>query len=52
MGIPHRSEGELTNTDTIMQDTFFIGVYPGIEDRQLEFIDSVFRRFMGGERLA
>ena len=52
LDIPHRSVGELTNTDTIMQNTFFIGVYPGIEDRQLEYIDSVFRRFMGGERLA
>ena len=49
--IPHRSVGELTNTDTIMQDTFFIGVYPGIEDIQLDYIDSVFRRFMDGERL-
>jgi len=51
MDIPHRSVGDLTNTDTIMQDTFFIGVYPGIEDSQLDYIDSVFRRFMGGERL-
>ena len=51
MDIPHRSVGKLTNTDTIMQDTFFIGVYPGIEDIQLDYIDSVFRRFMHGERL-
>ena len=52
MDIPHRMVGDLANTDTIMEKTFFIGVYPGIEDRQLDYIDSVFRRFMGGERLA
>jgi len=51
MDIQHRSVGDLTNTDTIMENTFFIGVYPGIDDSQLEYIDSVFRRFMDGERL-
>ncbi|MGB8214188.1 MAG: lipopolysaccharide biosynthesis protein RfbH [Anaerolineales bacterium] len=49
--IEHRLVGDLTNTDTIMENTFFIGVYPGIGDRQLEYIDSVFRRFMLGERV-
>jgi CDP-6-deoxy-D-xylo-4-hexulose-3-dehydrase len=51
MDIPHRLVGDLANTDLIMENTFFIGVYPGINDSQLEYIDSVFRRFMGGERL-
>jgi CDP-6-deoxy-D-xylo-4-hexulose-3-dehydrase len=52
MDIPHRMVGDLANTDTIMESTFFIGVYPGIEAGQLEYIDSVFHRFMSGERLA
>lgn len=52
MNIEHRVVGDLTNTDTILKNTFFIGVYPGINDIQLDYIDSVFRRFMGGERLA
>jgi len=52
MNIPHRTVGDLTNTDTIMENTFFIGVYPGIEAKQLDTIDSVFHRFMSGERLA
>ena len=50
--IEHRVVGGLTNTDVIMERTFFIGVYPGIEDSQLEYIGSVFSRFMQGERVS
>jgi CDP-6-deoxy-D-xylo-4-hexulose-3-dehydrase len=46
-----RVVGDLTNTDTIMNDTFFIGVYPGLDERQLDYIESVFTRFMRGERV-
>ncbi len=48
--IPRRVVGDLTNTDLIMNNTFFIGVYPGIDEPQLDYIDSVFARFMRGER--
>ena len=47
--IPHRVVGDLTNTDLIMNNTFFIGVYPGIDESQLDYIQGVFARFMGGE---
>lgn len=50
--IPHRVVGDLTNTDFIMNHTFFIGVYPGIDPAQLDYIGGVFSRFMRGERLA
>jgi CDP-6-deoxy-D-xylo-4-hexulose-3-dehydrase len=50
MNIEHRVVGDLTNTDTITERTFFIGVYPGIEETQLEYLGSVFARFMQGER--
>ncbi|OPY91249.1 MAG: UDP-4-amino-4-deoxy-L-arabinose--oxoglutarate aminotransferase [Syntrophus sp. PtaU1.Bin208] len=49
--IPHRIAGDLTNTDFVMNSTFFIGVYPGIDDRHLNFIQEVFDRFMAGERI-
>jgi CDP-6-deoxy-D-xylo-4-hexulose-3-dehydrase len=50
--IEHRVVGDLTNTDLITEKTFFIGVYPGIDDSQLEYIDTTFARFMRGERVA
>lgn len=48
--IAHRTVGDLKNTDYIMDNTFFIGVYPGIGEPQLAWIEAVFRRFMHGER--
>ena len=51
-GIPHRVVGDLKNTDRIMNQTFFIGVYPGIEQAHLEYMARVFARFMGGERVS
>ena len=40
-----RIVGDLTNTDYIMNNTFFIGVYPGINDDQIAYIAQVFERF-------
>jgi CDP-6-deoxy-D-xylo-4-hexulose-3-dehydrase len=45
-----RIVGNLDNTDLIMNNTFFIGVYPGIGQPQLEKIADTFARFMNGER--
>ena len=50
--IEHRVVGDLANTDVIMQRTFFIGVYPGLDDRRLDYVGSAFERFMRGERVA
>ena len=51
-GIPHRIVHDLTNTDTVMNHTFFVGVYPGLDSARLDRMTSVFRRFLGGERAA
>jgi CDP-4-dehydro-6-deoxyglucose reductase, E1 len=51
MDIEKRVVGDLTNTDIITGRTFFIGVYPGIGGSQLDYINSVFSRFMKGERV-
>jgi len=37
--------GNLENTDCVMNNTFFIGVYPGINDDQIAVISEVFRGF-------
>jgi CDP-6-deoxy-D-xylo-4-hexulose-3-dehydrase len=50
-GIPHRIVGDLDNTDRIMNQTFFIGVYPGIGESHLEYMARIFARLMGGERV-
>jgi CDP-4-dehydro-6-deoxyglucose reductase, E1 len=44
--IEHRVVGDLTNTNAITNDTFFIGLYPGIGEAELGVIAEAFRRFM------
>lgn len=43
--IKHRVCGGLKNTDIIMKDTFFLGVYPGLTTKQLNFILNTFDKF-------
>ena len=49
--IHYRMVGDIANTDTIMNNTFFIGVYPGLDDSKLAYVATIFKRFMNGERL-
>ncbi len=37
-GIPHRVVGELTSSDTVMNDTFFLGVYPGLTAPMIDYV--------------
>ena len=46
-----RVVGSLENTDGIMNNTFFIGVYPGLTQNHISYIQSVFDRFFKGERV-
>jgi CDP-6-deoxy-D-xylo-4-hexulose-3-dehydrase len=48
--IAHRVSGTLAVTDRVMRDTFFVGVYPGLDDARLDYMASVFDRFLSGER--
>jgi CDP-6-deoxy-D-xylo-4-hexulose-3-dehydrase len=50
--IDHRVVGGLAVTDAIMDRTFFVGVYPGIDESRLDYVADIFRRFMEGERSA
>lgn len=44
-GKGYRIVGELRNTDIIMNQTFWTGVYPGMTDEMLEFIVNKIREF-------
>ncbi|WP_418747583.1 lipopolysaccharide biosynthesis protein RfbH [Frisingicoccus sp.] len=37
-GEGYRVVGELTNTDRIMKDTFWVGVYPGMTDEMIDYM--------------
>ncbi|MCG3136826.1 MAG: GDP-4-keto-6-deoxy-D-mannose 3-dehydratase [Phycisphaerae bacterium] len=43
-GVAHRVMGDLTVTDRIMRQAFWVGVYPGLEQTQLDYMLSVFRQ--------
>jgi CDP-6-deoxy-D-xylo-4-hexulose-3-dehydrase len=43
--LPHRVVGELTNTDVVMQGTFWMGVYPGISDVMVDYVVDSLRLF-------
>jgi CDP-6-deoxy-D-xylo-4-hexulose-3-dehydrase len=44
--IPRRVVGDLANTDVIMNRTFFVGVYPGLSDGQLDYMGERFQAFL------
>ncbi len=43
--ILHRVGGALTNTDKIAEGTFFLGVYPGLDEEKLDYMISVLDDF-------
>jgi CDP-6-deoxy-D-xylo-4-hexulose-3-dehydrase len=40
-----RVSGELKNTDTVMNQTFWVGVYPGLCKEQLDYIAEKLKKF-------
>lgn len=43
----YRISGELTNTDIIMNNTLWIGVYPGVTEEMLSFVAEKIEAFFG-----
>lgn len=46
-GRAYRVSGELINTDTVMNNTFWIGVYPGLNEEMLSFVVEKIEAFFG-----
>jgi CDP-6-deoxy-D-xylo-4-hexulose-3-dehydrase len=47
IGRNYRVSGELTNTDRVMHDTFWIGVFPGLTREMLDFTIEKLEAFFG-----
>lgn len=45
--VNYRVVGELTNTDRIMNQTFWIGIYPGLTKEHLDYVISKFEEIFG-----
>lgn len=47
LGRNFRISGELTNTDLVMNNSFWVGVYPGLNEEMLSFIADKIEAFFG-----
>ncbi|WP_025690576.1 lipopolysaccharide biosynthesis protein RfbH [Paenibacillus zanthoxyli] len=47
--VNYRISGELTNTDKIMNDTFLVGVYPGLTEEKINYVVNKIREFVLGK---
>jgi CDP-6-deoxy-D-xylo-4-hexulose-3-dehydrase len=45
-GIEHRVIGNLANSDLVMTNTFWLGVYPGLSSEMLEYVSEVIHDFV------
>ena len=43
-GAGYRVVGDLDNTDRIMRDTFWVGVYPGMTDQKIDYMAKIIRQ--------
>lgn len=46
----YRVVGSLENTDRIMRDSFWVGVYPGLDDDRVDYIIRVIHEALGNNR--
>ncbi|MFM9140022.1 MAG: DegT/DnrJ/EryC1/StrS family aminotransferase, partial [Solirubrobacterales bacterium] len=45
--IEHRVVGDLDNADFVMENTFWIGVYPGLSEEQLDYVIESIHEIVG-----
>jgi len=44
--VDYRVIGDLKNTDKIMNDSFWIGLYPGMDDHAIEYMIQKIKEFI------
>ncbi len=49
-GTQYRVVGNLANTDTVMSQTFWVGVYPGLTDEMIDYMIENFHEFCRQEK--
>ena len=49
VGSGYRIVGDLANTDRIMRDTFWVGVYPGMTDEMIDYMAKTIREAVSDE---
>jgi CDP-6-deoxy-D-xylo-4-hexulose-3-dehydrase len=47
VGREYRVSGELETTDLVMNNTFWVGVYPGLDEARLEYVAEKIEQFFG-----
>ena len=47
IGTPRRVVGDLTNTDIVMNDTFWVGVWPGLTIPMLDYVIEALHKILG-----
>ena len=45
-GRNYRIHGELTNTEIVMTNTFWVGVYPGLTKEMIDYMISSLKEFV------
>lgn len=45
-GKGYRTVGDLKNTDKIMNDSFWLGVYPGLSDEMIQYMITIIKKFI------
>jgi CDP-6-deoxy-D-xylo-4-hexulose-3-dehydrase len=46
LNVKHRKVSDLKNTDIVMNNSFWLGVYPGLSEEMLEYVTKLIREFL------